>query len=513
MPKSGKEPDLIHGEDGYYLYADALTYRVTGLTPFDLCRLRITLKVNRKEDASLFHIDTLDMYQARCRQAFVDDCKKRLNLVDPTIVNDMHQLIALLEQERIKMQDEKPRDNQPMKEGEKKQAMRVLEDKNLMDIIARDFEKMGLVGEVKNKQLGYLASISRLLPEPLGILIISRSGAGKTVLQDAVCKFIPPESVIQYTRLTAQSLFYRDKNALKNKVLSIEEEEGLEHALYSIRVLQSSQKLAIASTRTDPQTGKLYTEEHVVYGPTSIFVTTTNPEALDPETRQRFLILTIDESSEQTKKILEIQREMDSLEWYKNTVADPTITRLHHNMQRLLEPLTVIIPESVRFEYPYSRLQMRREQKKFRSLIKAITLLHQYQRERGKLARKDDSVVDFVKATQKDVEMAFDLGREVLSRSLDDVSPTGRILLSEIKKHVEEKYKQEKAKNPEMQMSEVSFNRKELRDRIGWSEGQVRQNIAPLVDLGYLEALSGRQGAAYQYALIDDGENDPKIKL
>jgi hypothetical protein len=51
-----------------------------------------------------------------------------------------------------------------------------------------------------------------------------------------------------------------------------------------------------------------------VNGPTSIFLTTAHPEALDYETRNRFVMLTADESNEQTKRILERQRWNDTLD-------------------------------------------------------------------------------------------------------------------------------------------------------------------------------------------------------
>ena len=165
------------------------------------------------------------------------------------------------------------------------------------------------------------AAVSRLLSDPLAILILSRSGAGKTRLQDAVCKFVPPESVIQYTRLTGKSLFYKEENSLKHNVLAIEEDEGMQEAMYSIKTLISSQKLSVAATRTDAKTGKLSVDEYTVYGPVVVMVSTTNPNGLTDEEKRRFLILTIDESREQTKSILQMQRHKNRHTWYKTSMA------------------------------------------------------------------------------------------------------------------------------------------------------------------------------------------------
>jgi hypothetical protein len=180
-------------------------------------------------------------------------------------------------------------------------------------------------------------------------------------------------------------------------------------------------------------------------------VSSTNPDALDDETKQRFLILTIDESPEQTKSILQAQITKNTHEWYQLTSEESSVLRLHHNMQRLLKPLTVTFTRDLRLVWPYSRLQMRREQQKFVSLVKAITLLHQYQRKTGSMKRADGGKMEYVQATQRDVDLALELGREVFARNVDDVSPTARKL------------------------------------------------------------LNGRQGSTFRYLLLDDGSADPEF--
>jgi Fe2+ or Zn2+ uptake regulation protein len=60
-------------------------------------------------------------------------------------------------------------------------------------------------------------------------------------------------------------------------------------------------------------------------------------------------------------------------------------------------------------------------------------------------------------------------------------------------------------------MSGVPFMRKELRERIGWSEPQVRRNLDQLVELGYVGRINGRQGSTFRYLLLDDGAADPEF--
>ncbi|MDI7226996.1 DNA primase, partial [Leptospira santarosai] len=171
----------------------------------------------------------------------------------------------------------------------------------------------GLVGERVNSLVGYLASITRRTENPLAIIIQSSSSAGKSTLMDSILDFVPEEEKEKYSAMTGQSLFYMSSKNLKNKVLAISEEEGAERAKYALKILQSEKKISIASAMKDPTTGRTVTEEYSVEGPVVIFLTTTNLE-IDEELENRCLILTVNEGREQTRTILEIQRELETLE-------------------------------------------------------------------------------------------------------------------------------------------------------------------------------------------------------
>jgi DNA primase len=505
---------LSRSAEGLFCSGQSLQYRITGLLPYSLDRLRVTLKASTPNSPASFHIDTLDLYNSRMREIFSEACVKHLKVQQSEITAELMMIIAALESERIAMREQGEKLAVPeMNEKEKKEALDVLKSPDLLKRIVSDFDSMGYIGEEYYKLLGYIAAVSRLQPDPLALLVLSRSGAGKTSLQDTVCKFVPPESAIQYTRMTGQSLFYRDKNALKNKVLAIEEEEGMQQAMYSIKTLISSQKLSIAATRADAKTGKFSVDEYTVEGPVVVMVSTTNPDALDDETKQRFLVLTIDESPEQTKQILLAQVTKNMHDWYQATDDESLILKLHHNMQRLLKPLTVTFTRSLRLVWPHGRLQMRREQKKFVSLVKAIVLLHQHQRKTGTMKRRNGTPMDYVQATQKDIDLALELGHLVFARNVDDVSPTARALLTEIVKLVHGKYQAIRGteKKTDLTMSDIPFTRKELRELTGWSETQVRRNIDQLVELGYVGRINGRQGATFRYLLLDDGSADPQL--
>ena len=191
-----------------------------------------------------------------------------------------------------------------MTSQEREAALEYLRSPKLCERIVEDFRKCGLVGERATVLVSYLAAVSTQARRSICLLIVARSGAGKSALQDALCSLVPAEEVVRVTRLTGQALFYKDPYSLQRKVLAIAEEEGAQQAVYSLRTLASDQHLSIAATRTDPQTGKLHTEHYEVYGPVVIVITTTSAEAFDEETRSRFVQLTMDESEDQTRQSL-----------------------------------------------------------------------------------------------------------------------------------------------------------------------------------------------------------------
>ena len=69
----------------------------------------------------------------------------------------------------------------------------MLSDPNLLDRIAGDFERTGVVGERTNALMGYLAAVSRKLTRPLAVIIQSSSAAGKSSLLEAILAFVPEE--------------------------------------------------------------------------------------------------------------------------------------------------------------------------------------------------------------------------------------------------------------------------------------------------------------------------------
>jgi hypothetical protein len=282
---------------------------------------------------------------------------------------------------------------------------------------------------------------------------------------------------------------------LTHKLLALEEAEGLGGAAYSLRALQSSKQLAIATTSKDAVSGKMKTEQYCVQGPVAVLLTTTSA-SLDEETASRFLTVSIDESTAMTERIFERQREADTLSGYLRQLEHQALIRQHQSAQRLLEPVAVLNPYAPQLRFPAHSLRARRDHKKYIMLIKAIAFLHQQQRP-VKEHFHSDQVLRYIEVTREDIRAANAIAQSVLAQSASELSAPARALLAYIHGHVKEHCAAEK-----LDPHGYTFNRKMVREGIGWSDWQVRTHIRELEQLEYLKARSGAWGKEYQYELV-----------
>ncbi len=386
-----------------------------------------------------------------------------------------------------------------MDEAEREEALKLLRDPALTERIINDFVKTGLVGEPTNALMGYLATVSRKLNSPLAIIVQSTSAAGKSALMDAVLKLVPEEDRVHYSAMTGQSLFYLGETNLKHKILGIAEEEGVRQAAYALKLLQSQGELTIASTGKDPQSGKMVTEEYRVEGPVMLFLTTTAID-IDEELLNRCVVLTIDESRDQTAAIQQRQRQARTLSGLLASNESDQLIKQHQNAQRLLRPLAVVNPYAEQLAFADSRTRTRRDHEKYLTLIDTIALLHQYQRE-IKTVNSDGQVIEYIEVTKNDIALANQLAHEISGRSLDELPPPTRRLLQCLNQLVKEEMDSEG-----LRWNEVRFTRREVREVAGLSDKQVRVHLDRLVELEYVLSQQGRNGQRFIYELVFDGE-------
>lgn len=502
-------PAYIVAGDEMRLVLDDRFYRVRGLptkpTPE---QLKVNLLVKPADDAAIaapanYFVDTVDLYSARQRAVFGKQAGIELGASEDAIKRDLGQLILALEgwQEQARAQHAATQAKPTVSDAERHAALALLQDPNLMQRVLDDLTACGLVGEPVNKQVAYLAAVSRLLPKPLAVMVQSASAAGKSSLMDAVLRFVPEEQRLHYSAMTGQSLFYLGQQDLKHKILAISEEEGAHQASYALKLLQSEGAISIASTGKNATTGNLETQEYRVEGPVMLFSTTTAID-LDEELLNRCLVLSVDESAAQTQAIHAAQRSRRTLEGLRAGEDKRRLTMLHQNAQRLLRPLAVVNPYAAQLTFASAQTRMRRDHEKYLALIDVIALLHQHQRE-IKREHYHGAVIEYIEVTLADIALANRLAHDVLGRSLDALPPQTRKLLALIVAWVHEACVAER-----IAPGDYRFTRKDVREATGWGNTQLKLHLGRLEDMEYLAVQRQAQSRGFVYALRFDGEVD-----
>jgi len=228
-------------------------WRVRGLakvTSFEVLRVNVLVARERPRRGEVFHVDSLDLYSARARGVFARAAGEELAVAEELIARDLGRVLLACEEhvERAVRGAQAPAEPVvELSEPERREALALLEDPELVERIVADFARVGMVGEQNNCLIGYLAAVSRKLDRPLALIVQSTSAAGKSALQEAVLAMVPEEERVSFSAMTGQSLFYMGETDLQHKVLAVAEEEGAERASYALKLLQSEGELRIAS--------------------------------------------------------------------------------------------------------------------------------------------------------------------------------------------------------------------------------------------------------------------------
>jgi hypothetical protein len=297
---------------------------------------------------------------------------------------------------------------QHMPQNTQQEAETMLQHPRLVDVIREDIETMGVAGEYDLALTIYLTGLSRQLDKPLAVRVHGPTASGKSYLISAVTGLFPPETVLQVTQITPQALYYLEPGALRHRFIVAGERSRLQNdetaeATRALRELLSAGRLVKlrsfgGETRSIEQTG-----------PIAFIESTSLPKVFD-EDANRCLTLFTDERPEQTRLI--VQCLAQHCLGRANGTDHERIRQRHFALQRLLQPLRVVVPYAERLAelLDCQRVELRRGFPQILSMIQAVTLLHQYQRAR------DDR--DHLVATPADYRLARQLLLQPMQRLL-----------------------------------------------------------------------------------------------
>jgi hypothetical protein len=294
------------------------------------------------------------------------------------------------------------------------QAERLLEDPTLLEQAEQMMERLGLCGEEVNRRLVLLAAIGGHLRLPVHLVVHGESAGGKNTLLRVPLKLFPAERVEFVSGLSEQALPYLDE-ALEG-VLVIDEAEGQKNAEYAIRQAMSEQRVARMTVNKD-KVGRNTGEKRVGEVTASIFTTTTAPR-LHAENQTRVFDIWIDETEEQTQRI--VNRSSQEAAGKKRS-APVSELKVWREAIGSLKPYEVVIPFApfLGSRFPTRVIRARRDWDRLLRLIMASALLHQRQRQ-----QKGGCLV----ADPADYEIVYRLLQTVLEPSMSGLNKTALAL-------------------------------------------------------------------------------------
>ena len=407
-------------------------------------------------------IDRVDLFSFGSRRRFAQLVAGRFGREPDAVLGQL--AIVLDRVERARVQAQSPEEVELTPER-KRHAASLLRRKGLLDLAAGAMDALGFVGEESTKRLAYLVVTSRLLERPLSALLFAPTSSGKSELLEVLARLLPPEHTEFLSRLTPQALFYAGPNALRHKVVMVDEHVGAQEAEYSLRTLLSRGSLTL---RSSPKPGGGFARPFTVHGPISLLSGTTSNQ-INEESLSRCLELSLDDSSQQTARVQAAQRAA----WAGQPRAKVDTGRWQ-DAQRLLESLDVVIPFAARLRFPARTSHDRRGNQKLLGLVAAHALLYQRQRERDEHQR--------VVATLADYAAVHDLVRSAVRVDLEGLSPRAARAYTSL-------------------AAGQALTRRELAQREGWAYNTAKKSLAELVAQEL--ARVSNVGPPARYALVD----------
>jgi len=502
---------------------EAITYQTEelgytilgGIRLEGLDRLRVTIKievVNRKfvhylnnpDIAALAIRQNLDLYSITQVEKLARLIADRLEVGVTAVSKDLSDITNELESYRLQQieskQQEQGKQIKPLTEQEQKAAIEFLQQKNLLQTTNELIGKSGMVGEELNRLIMWLIYTSRKTAKPLHIISMGSSGTGKSHLQEKIGELIPDEDKIEITALTENAFYYFDKAELGHKLILIEDLDGILSALYPLRELQSKQRISKTVTIKD-KNGNTKTIHLKVYGPVCIAGCTTK-ESLYEDNANRCFLIYLDESQEQDERIMDYQRKISAGKI--NTTDETQARQLLQNVQKILQPITVINPYAELLQIPKEVFKQRRSNAHYLAFIEVITFYNQYQRRwtdgnSGEIIYEPGGTVPpsggkaFIETTIEDIEEANQLMKEILLRKSDELNGACRNYFEELKQWLE--------KN-----KQSSFTNTSIRNQLRIPISSVKRYHTALLSAGLIRRIENRNTNAYHFEIISKEE-------
>ncbi len=460
-------------------------YYVKGGLRNEADSMRVSLDIEHPQDKRKSR-SKLDLYEDKQVEKIARDAAEKLQLRADLIQLDLEIFTELLEQHREKQNA--PKETSQVESNitsqYQKQAIEFLSKPSLIKRWNDLIGKAGVVGEDNSRIFLMAIAVTHKMREPLHALIQGSSGSGKTHLMAKVYNFIPLADKKNFTRVTEGSLYNYGMYDLQNKLICIEDLDGMkEEAQFAFRELQSK-GMIISSTSTKDDNGNISAQEKTVYGPIASMSCTTKGEIYE-DNMSRCFIIAVDESLEQSRKVIQYQNQKASGQIDEQ--KERQCTEFIQTMVTLLKSYDVINPYADKVHLPEEAHKIRRLNGLYQAFVKAITLMHQYQRrkdERGRLISE-----------KEDLQTAAEIMFESILLKVDELDGSLRQFYERLKLYI-------KTKGNGQAHEGYEFGQREVRQALNVSKSQLQRYLNDLSQLEYIRQSGGHINRGLNYKVL-----------
>ena len=418
------------------------------------------------------------------------DINETLQLHEPEIFTELFEKRITLKsndnfsfsiEEKITKKPTEEKEVKTLKPSNIENTVDFLKQKNLLQELNKLIEKSGIIGEENSRLLLFIIASSYKTKSPLHAIVQGSSGSGKTHLISKIADLIPQEDVLRFTRITESSLYNWGEFDLVNKLLIIEDLDGLkEEAMFAMRELISNQRLSSSVSIKDKK-GNIKSAKKEVKGVFSSLSATTKGELYEDNMSRSFL-LAVDESQAQSQRIIQYQNQR-----YAGEIDQKTQEKAKNQLQqiiRVLKDYEIINPYATKLELPEEVHKIRRLNEMFQLIIKQITFLNQHQRKTTKEGKLITQIEDLEQAT----EVLF----ESIILKVDELDGSLRQFFERLKKH--------------LKTQDKDFTQREIRQAFNISKSQTHRYLQNLLELEYIRQIGGyaNKGLKYKVDYWDD---------
>jgi hypothetical protein len=470
-------------------------FYVIGQLPMDLGNLRVTLQIVNHQTQKKIRLK-IDLYdfvsvQNQCRE-LSEKQGFNINLLEA----DLIKLTDLIEEYRESLFDAEINpitDNYSEKEltpQANEKAMLFLSNKRLLDNIDKLLEQSGIVGEEDNRKLLFILASSYKMPYLLHALIQGTSGEGKSHLLNSIADCMPQEDVMNLTRITSKSLYHYREKELMNKLVLIQDFDGLdEEAQFAFREMQSAKFLS-SSTVVKDMFGQTRGKTKIVQSHFASLTATTKAEVYY-DNMSRSVVLGVDESQEQTLRIIKAQNM--KIAGISNKDSEQQAKQLLRNVMRVLKSYEVVNPYADKLMLPLEAKMLRRLNSQFQNFVSQITILHQFQRKQDNKGR--------LIATKEDITQAVEIFFSSIVIKVDELDKSTRQFFERLKGYVKS----------QTSGTTHRFCTREVRQNLNMSSSSSFKYFKTLQELEYIQVVEGSANKGFKY-VIGYWDNMEKLK-